>query len=340
MTSAVEKDPIVLAVDIGGTKTAASAITLDGRILSRQVEPTLQDGPTAGIQQLIAMLERLAGGSGANFDQILGIGIGIPAVLEPDTDFIIWGPNLKDWKQVDLRGELEERFHLPVCVEYDGHTAVLGEWWRGAAQGYKSFVNIIIGTGVGGGMVLDGRLIRGVNRLAGAVGWFTLDAGLESHAVHERALGSWESRIAGPGIARRAQRLLRSAAAGHSSLASKGDRVTAQDVFRAAQQGDSLAGQLASQVADSFGRGIANIISLVNPELVILGGSVGSHADFLIPEIEGVARRYAQPISCQSVKIIASQLGVDAGLYGAAYGLILRLKMEERTKGGGQNPTR
>jgi glucokinase len=283
------------------------------------------------------MLEKIAGECSVRREQIIGIGAGIPAVLAQEADFVIWGPNLAGWRQVDLRGALERHFNLPVCVEYDGHTAVLGEWWVGAGRQYRSIVDIIIGTGVGGGMVLDGRLYRGADRLAGAAGWFVLDPGRESEAVQERALGSWEAHIAGPGLARSALQLLRSGTAGQSSLADKGEQVTAQDVFQAARQGDPLAVQIVSQAADALGRGIANIVSLVNPEIIILGGSVGSHSDFLLPEVRQVVERYAQPISCRSVKIVVSQLGADAGLYGAAYGLILRLETEQNRKGGGDN---
>ena len=203
-----QQDKIVLALDIGGTKIAAAAITLEGCILSRLIVPTQQEGPANGVDQIIELLETLVQQSQIEPGRFIGIGIGIPAVLENDTDFIIWGPNLKGWKNVDLRGSLERHFNLPVCIEYDGHTAVMGEWWLGAAQNCHSFVSIIIGTGVGGGLVLEGRLIRGINRLAGAAGWFILDRSTESDPIIDRSLGSWESRIAGPGIARRARQLL------------------------------------------------------------------------------------------------------------------------------------
>ncbi len=339
MHSAAQMHKIVLAVDIGGTKTAAGAVALDGCILARVVEQTRQDGPAAGIRQVISMLERVAAQAEAGSGQILGIGVGIPAVLAPETDFVIWGPNLSGWRQVDLRGALAAHFGYPVCIEYDGHAAVLGEWWLGAGRGCQSIVDIIIGTGVGGGMLLDGRLIRGLDRLAGAVGWFVLDPGAPVDAPRERALGSWEAHVAGPGIARRAQQFLRQEEGGESALHSKLATVTAEDVFQAAQQADPLALRIVSEVADSLGRGIANIVSLVNPEIVILGGSVGSHAAFLLPQVRQVVERYAQPISCQTVKIAVSQLGSDAGLYGAAYGLILRLGTEQPNQGGGNFPT-
>lgn len=333
-----ENDRIVLAVDIGGTKIAVAAITTTGSMLGRIIEPTHQNGPKSGIDQIIAILDTLIHQFDIPTKLIIGIGIGIPAVLEKDTDFIIWGPNLQGWKNVDLRAPLEDHFKLPVAVEYDGHTAVLGEWWMGAAKDYQSIVSIIIGTGVGGGMVLEGNLIRGKNRLAGAVGWFILDRTAEIDPSHERSLGSWEARIAGVGIARQANQSLEAQATIPSVLRSKMGLVTAKDVFEAAKKGDLLAIQIASDEAVLIGMGIANIVSLVNPEIVILGGSVGANAAFLLPQIKTVVEQYAQPISSQSVQIVTSQLGTDAGLFGAAYGIMLRLmKTETKYLKGGSN---
>ena len=328
MNSTEPTDQTVIAVDIGGTKIATAVITTAGEILRRSMAPTLQEGPQKGIRQIIHLIEDLVEDSQLGMDRFAGIGIGIPAVLEPDTDFIIWGPNLAGWRNVDLSGALKEHFQLPVCIEYDGHAAVMGEWWKGAARGLQSVVSIIIGTGVGGGMVLDGKLIRGINRLAGAAGWFILDHNSVSDLVKERALGSWESRTAGPGIAQRAEQYLSLEPREDSTLRRIERKLTAEDVFKAAKQGDALAVQITSEFAGLLGMGIANIVSLVNPEMIVLGGSVGSNSAFLLPQIKAVVDQYAQPVSCQSVKIVTSLLGADAGLYGAAYGLMLRLKKD------------
>jgi glucokinase len=115
-----QAEKIVIAIDIGGTKIAIAAVTADGRILSRLTAPTQQKGPEKGIQQIINLIEALITKINLSPGQVLGIGIGIPAVLENETDFIIWGPNLNGWKNVDLRGSLEHYFKLPVCIEYDG----------------------------------------------------------------------------------------------------------------------------------------------------------------------------------------------------------------------------
>jgi glucokinase len=314
----------ILAVDIGGTKLAVALVAQDGRILSQAQEPTGQDGPQHNIEQIVRLLEKLLSANGLKPRDMLGIGIGIPAMLETGTDFVIWGPNLNGWRNVALRPAIEAHFNLPVCVEYDGHTAVLGEWWVGAGRGRQSLVDIIIGTGLGGGMILEDRLVRGMNRLAGAAGWFTFLVGAGQENPLDRSLGYWEARTAGPGIARRAQELLAGGQYPGSGLEKCSQPFTSKDVFAVAQRGDLLANTVCNEIADLLGSGIANIISLVNPEVIILGGSVGAHAGFLIPRIYEVANTWAQPVSVRAVQIVPSTLAGEAGLLGAAYGALLR----------------
>jgi len=316
----------ILAVDVGGTKLAVALVAQDGQILARNQEATLQSGPQDGIAQIIRLLEQLLAGAGYTARDAAAIGIGIPAVLEPRTDLVIWGPNLSGWRNVALRPALEAHFGLPTFVEYDGHAAVLGEWWVGAGRGYHSLVDLIIGTGLGGGLILEDRLVRGMNRLAGAAGWFVLGAETGQGSDQERSLGFWEARTAGPGIARRAADLLASGSYPGSLLETCAADLTARDVFQAAQQGDPLAMAVVDEVSVLLGAGIANIVSLVNPEIIILGGSVGAHAGFLVPRITEVVNRWAQPISARAIQIIPSRLAGEAGLLGAAYGALLRLK--------------
>ncbi len=312
----------VLAVDLGGTKVAAALVTTSGTVAQRRQEPTLQAGPEAGITQIVHMLQTLLAEGGIDPAAVQGVGLGIPAVLERETDHVIWAPNLAGWRNVALRPALESRLGLPVYVEYDGHTAVLGEWWVGAGRGYQSVVDVIIGTGIGGGMILDGRLFRGHDRLAGAAGWFALTTEAGQTDDRGQALGHWESLAAGPGIAQLARRLL----AGEVRSGLPAEELTAKAVFEAARVGDPLARQVVDRVAGLIGLGVANIVSLVNPEVVILGGGIGAQGDLLLPGVREVVQQWAQPISAGSTLITSSQLGVDAGLLGAAYAAILRAK--------------
>jgi glucokinase len=319
--SAEASGEYLLAVDLGGTKVAAALMGVDGEILLRKEEPTCQMGPQPGIDQIAGLLEALQVTGKVDVSQVRGVGIGIPAVLEVGSDHVIWAPNLAGWRDVALRPALEKRLGLPVMVEYDGHTAVLGEWWQGAGRGYRSLAMVIVGTGIGGGLILDGRLFRGRDRLAGAAGWFALTNDADQMDPYGQSIGHWESLAAGPGIARRTQALLKDYP--DSSLLLFED-LTARQVFEAARRDDPLAQQIVDQTASLLGLGVANIISLVNPEIVILGGSIGRQEDLLLPRLRQVVLQWAQPASARSVSIVTSRLGADAGLYGAAYAVLAR----------------
>ncbi len=299
----------LLAVDVGGTKIAVALVTGDGCILDKCQEPTAQGSPAAAVEQIAVLSQRIA--SLANMDCV---GVAVPAALaDVETDRVLWAPNLAGWRDISLREMLSERLGIPVFLEYDGHAAVLGEWWVGAGKGYRTVASIVIGTGIGGGFIVEGRLLAGRNRLAGALGWMP-QAGPDG-------IDHWENLAAGPAIARHAEQLL---ARGASSVLQAGN-LTARDVFDAARGGDTLALQVVDEAAEWIGRGVASVVSLVNPEVVVLGGSVGRQGDLLLPIIRAAVRRWAQPISAEALPIVSSVLGEEANLLGAAYSALLRL---------------
>lgn len=310
----------VIAVDIGGTKVAVAVVTPEREVHARMTEPMDQSGPAGGIAQII----RLCRAAAARAD-VAGIGVGIPAVLAPETDHIIWAPNIHGWRGVALRPALEAAFGLPACIEYDGHTAALGEWWvlPSPERERETLVSVIIGTGIGGGIIAEGRLLRGRNRLAGASGWFALTTDPSGSQERAQGIGHWESLAAGPGIARRARALLNDYPG--STLARIGETLSARDVFEAARAGDRCAQRIVEETADLIGLGVSSIVSLLNPDRIVLGGSIGCQGDVLLPRVREVAARWAQPASGAAVHIDSSRLGGDAGLLGAAYAAFSRL---------------
>ena len=314
---------LVVALDVGGTKIAAALVTSDAGILDVKRQPTSQDGPRAGCRQMQDVILDLLECHGLRPKQVAAIGVGMPAVLEPETDQVVWAPNMKGWRDVDLAGYLRTELGVPVFLEYDGHTAVLGEWWAGAGKGRRSFVNLIIGTGIGGGMVLDGRLYRGTLRLAGAVGWLPLCAG-----GNENEPGwvpdHWENVAAGPGLAAMAMRLAGQYPASMLHELGAMPSWNAEQIFRAAVQGDPLALLVSDRFVSWCGMGIATVVSLLNPELVILGGGIGSRVNHLLPAISAQVSRWAQPVAAKKVEIVCSALCDEAGLLGAARAALTR----------------
>jgi glucokinase len=316
----VTKANFILAVDLGGTKTATAVVTSNGTLLSHRQEPTCQNGPREGIEQLVHLAKAAVQGAGLKMSDVTCAGVGVPAVLEPDTDRVIWAPKLNGWRDVDLCTPLREALGIPVYAEYDGHTTVLGEWWLGVGQGFRSVVALIIGTGIGGGMILDGKLYRGFNRLAGAAGWMALTSEAEVQTERARSIGFWDALASGEGLAAYAKTMMREHPESSLAELDSSGEVTAAQVFLAGEAGDKLAEQILNTVAGWLGLGIANLVSLLNPEIVILCGGVGSHCERLLPRIRQVVLQWSQPISAQAVKIAVSQLGEEAGLYGAAWG--------------------
>jgi glucokinase len=313
-----------LGIDLGGTKTAVALVSTEGAILHRLTEPTVQTGSEAGITQILHLVRDILDETGVAQADVLGVGIGLPAVIDQRTDLVRWGPNLPGWHDVPLRAILERELRLPVRVEYDGHTAVLAEWWQGAARGCHSAAVVIIGTGVGGGIIVEGQLIRGLNGMAGAVGWFPMTSHSPDLNQDARAVGHWDSLVGGPGIVRRTRALLSEYPT--SSLARRSP-LAAHDVFDADANGDPLARRIIDDTADMVGLGIAGIVSLLNPEIIILGGGIGAlRGERLIPRAAEVVRRWSQPVSADSVVITASRLRADGGTLGAAYAVISQLQ--------------
>ncbi|GIL08731.1 MAG: glucokinase [Chloroflexota bacterium] len=292
----------VLAVDIGGTKVAVAAVARDGRILRKTHQPTDLRGYAEVVNQIVTMSRAVLDG-----EAIFAVGLSAPAVIDRATERILWAPNLPGWEDIDLKGLVSARFGVPASIEYDGHAAALGEWWGGAGRGCQSLASIVIGTGIGAGFIEEGRLWRGYNRLAGAVGWFPIHT--------EDGIVSWEQAASGAGIVRAARRRIERGA----PTCLQPDGLTAKQVFAAARQQDALACQVMEETARYIGLGVASVISFANPQVVVLGGSIGRHSDLILPSVRQIAAEWAQPYAARDVLIVPSTLGEEAGLLGAAY---------------------
>jgi glucokinase len=277
----------VLAIDLGGTKLATAVVDGTGRVLSIRSVPVDKRSFAAGLEQIAAEAHAAAEASGAAWSEISRAGLIVPGIAM--SDGIAWAPNLWDGAEVPLLRELSHRLPVPVLMESDRAGYVLGEQWLGIAQGLTDVVFVAIGTGIGAGIIADGRLIRGTGGSAGAVGWMTLDGS-----------GNWEGLCAGPAVARRA---------GHLS---------AQSVVAAARSGDEKCRHTLEETAAYIGMGVANLISIFNPQMVVLGGGLMQAEDLLLEPIRREVAKWALPRAAAQARIELSQLGDRAGLLGAA----------------------
>jgi glucokinase len=303
-------------IDVGGTKIASALFTGGGRMFGRKkvpIDPGPADKPVCQIAVLIGALEDRAREAGG---ELLAIGMCIPGIVFARTGRV-WAPNIPGWDHFPLRDRLTAVTDVPLVLDSDRSAYVLGEQWKGAARGKRDVVFLAVGTGIGAGILSGGRLVRGSRDIAGAVGWFGLDPRFKSEYS---AVGCFEAEASGGSIGRKARELL---AAGEPSLmrtAAKGriDRVTARTVMRSARVGDPLARHILDGAIVYLAMGIANIVSILNPETIVLGGGLFQASDLLLEPVRREFKRWAQPLAAREVKIELAALGEDAGLYGAA----------------------
>ena len=309
-------DRPVLAVDLGGTKASFAVIDADGAVRARTKRPSHEGSVALSYEALAAAAADTVRAAGLQWKGIRAAGVVVPGIYDPATGRA-WAPNLWGRDEVALGHELRARLPVPVVIDSDRSGYVLGEAWRGAARGATDVVFLAVGTGIGAGILVDGRLVRGSGDVAGAVGWFALDPRFRSE-FGER--GCFECEASGSAVGRAARRALEQ---GRTSVIAEiadgsGGVITAETVFRAAAAGDALAEEILDRVAETMAMGIANIVSILNPEIVVLGGGLFQSDLRLLEPVRARVARWAQPLAAAAVRIEPSGLGEDAGLYGAA----------------------
>jgi glucokinase len=311
----------VLGIDIGGTNLVVGSVAEDGSALhALDSEPThAEAGQTDVLDRLITLAQRTIERTrqevrGAD---IIGVGVGAPGPLDTKRGIVLLTPNL-GWVNLPLRQIIHERLGLPAALDNDANCAVLGEWWMGAARGTRNAIGITIGTGIGGGIIVDGKLYHGASDCAGEIGHTTIDT--EGRRCKCGNYGCLEAYASGPNIALRAVEELKAGAVSRLADYVGGDlrQVTAQTVYQAAHDGDQLALEVVNDTAKFLGAGIANLLNVFNPEVVVVCGGVTLAGDRLFdPLRREVARRAFKP-AVSVCRIIPCELSGTAGVYGAA----------------------
>jgi glucokinase len=311
----------VLGIDIGGTNLVVGSVAEDGSALhALESEPThAEAGQTDVLDRLITLAQRTIERTrqevrGAD---IIGVGVGAPGPLDTKRGIVLLTPNL-GWVNLPLRQIIHERLGLPAALDNDANCAVLGEWWMGAARGTRNAIGITIGTGIGGGIIVDGKLYHGASDCAGEIGHTTIDT--EGRRCKCGNYGCLEAYASGPNIALRAVEELKAGAVSRLADYVGGDlrQVTAQTVYQAAHDGDQLALEVVNDTAKFLGVGIANLLNVFNPEVVVVCGGVTLAGDRLFdPLRREVARRAFKP-AVSVCRIIPCELSGTAGVYGAA----------------------
>jgi glucokinase len=305
----------VIGLDLGATKLAGALFDRDGTILDRAVAPLEgREGDEVG-RLIVERMSALRSAAAARAVELEAVGVSVPGIVHQQ-DGSVWAPNIAGWERYPLRDVLRAEVgdSCPVVVENDRAASILAEVSRGVARGCRHAIFLAVGTGIGAGILVNGSILRGAHDIAGAIGWMGLD---RPYQAAYRPCGGFESHASGAGIARVARELLEAESGCQGALrALAPEQITAHEVFGAFAAGDSLAARVVANAVECWGMVVANLVSLFDPEMIVLGGGLFGPAAGQLERIVEEARQWAQPVSFTKVAVCVSALGPDACLLG------------------------
>ena len=310
----------VVGIDIGGTKLATVVANSTGEILSKVRKPTLAErGPAYALQLLCDMVRETVELAGLERQSISAIGVSCGGPLDTKTGIVYSPPNLPGWDALPLKAQLESEFQMPVTIENDANASALAEYRFGGGRGYNALLYMTMSTGIGGGIVIDGQIYRGANDSAGEVGHQILLPDGPQCGCGKR--GCLEALCSGPAIARRTQAAIRAQLADKKNSATallnladnRIENVKSEHLLAAARTGNALALQLVEETAYYMGWGIANLVNILNPDIVLLGTIAIAAGDLLLNPIRKTVSEFAMTRPAAAVKIAPAQLGDTLG---------------------------
>lgn len=304
-------------VDIGGTTVKIGLFDREGCALDKWEIPTVKDNEGTSILPDVAqsLLDKMQE-KGIGRADLVGIGVGAPGAIDRNGNLVSRAVNL-GWNPFNIPKALGAYIDVPVKAANDANAAAFGEMWQGGGKGFSNLVAVTLGTGVGGGIIVDGNILTGASGGGGEIGHIHIeDAEAESCGCGKK--GCLEQYASATGIVRLARRRLEKDDT--PSVLREGE-VSARTVFDAVKAGDKVAVEIAEQFGEYLGKGLANVASVVNPEVFVIGGGVSKAGEVLFQFVEPAFQRYAFP-ACRNTAFTLAKLGNDAGIYGAA-GLIL-----------------
>jgi len=313
---------------LGGTNIVSLLLNERGKVLRRDTRATLAtEGKKRTISQIVNSVRDVLGGAkelGISSDSIIGIGIGSPGPLNTKEGIIYFAPNLPGWRDVPLVEILVKELAMPVFLENDANAAALGEWWKGAGKDVRSLVLFTLGTGIGGGIITNREVFHGAWDTAAEVGHIIIhEEGLLCNCGVRGCLEAYASATAV------VKRTLKAIKEGEKTLLTSLvdahlEDITCELVYKAAQNGDKLCSWIVEETARYLGIGIASVVNILNPEMVILAGGMIKAKDLLFKPVRKYAQKYALKDAIKGAKIVPAKLGDDAGAIGAAATVLKR----------------
>lgn len=318
MTVPIDQQKPVLAVDIGGTTIRLGLISTRGKILAGEHIPTIAaEGPEAVIDRIISATNQFLQSHRINPSQLHSICIAAAGSIDIENGIVTMSPSLPGWIDIPLRSRIEATYSITTFMLNDASAATLAEHKLGAGKSLANLVYITVSTGIGGGIIIDNSLYSGTSGGAGDIGHMTID--VNGPVCNCGSNGCLETLASGTAVAREAIRRIKNGE--RSTLTETMDEienVTAEEVGQAANKGDTLALEVITEAAYYLGVGLANLVNIFNPDIIIIGGGLSKLGDFLLEPARKVVRERAFRLPSQVVSIVPSKLGDDAGILGAA----------------------
>ena len=310
----------VIGVDMGGTKILSAVIDAKGNILgTAKVSTKAGRGAVAVIDRIANCIQRAVNKSGVDAASIQAVGIGAPGPLDPATGVVIFAPNL-GWRDVPLKTELEARTGFPTFVDNDVNVGTLGEHVFGAGRGIQNVVGIFVGTGIGGGIILQGELFHGASKTAGEIGHIIVKAGGPRCGCGTR--GCLEAIASRTAMTKQFQKaILKKGKKSVLSELTGGDlgAIRSGVLAKAVRLNDELTLKVFKKVTKYLGIGIGSIVNFLNPEMIVLGGGVVEALDdTFLDDIRDATKKYSLPNTLDGVQIVRAELGDNSGILGAA----------------------
>lgn len=311
----------VIGVDLGGTKISTAISTLDGKIVSQTVIPTNAiDGEEPVLRRILQTIEEVLDLAQVTPQEVQAIGIGSPGPLDAKNGTIITTPNLP-FRNYNVVAPIKEKFGIPVYLDNDANVAAIGEFMFGAGKGKQNIVYFTVSTGVGGGAVLNGQAYRGNTSNALEIGHMTVNA--HGPRCNCGNIGCLEAIASGTAIGKKGREAVLTKV--ETSLRNY-QEITSYEVFVEAKKGDEVAKEIVDNAMNYLGIGVANAISIFDPEMVIIGGGVSKVGDILFDTVKKVVNKRCFKSMAEACEIVPAGLGVDAGVVGAVALAILESK--------------
>lgn len=304
-------------VDIGGTTCKMGLFDISGRLLDKWEIPTNKENRGGGIlSDVAAAVESKLVKEGIGKDEVAGIGVGVPGPV--NSQGVVSGCVNVGWGTVDVEAELGSLTGFAVKAGNDANVAALGEMWQGGAKGCKDVIMVTLGTGVGGGIIVDGKVVAGFDGAGGEIGHITIDPA-EQETCNCGRRGCLEQYTSATGIVRLAKKKL--AADPRETSLRNHEPLTARDIFDEAKAKDAVALELVDEVCKILGTALSNIACVVNPEVIVIGGGVSKAGEILTERVQKYYKEAAFP-SCRETRFALAGLGNDAGMYGCVQMLL------------------